>query len=104
MSQQRPHLEGLAWTRTHGPGHALPLHWLGLREPPLQGTSQAADEETFAHHFLSQAAPPREVHRTGVASVSLFSGSFFQIPIQLFLFKITEDIHSLVLRMTINII
>ena len=104
MSRQRPHSEVLAWTRTRGPGHVLPLHWLGLQEPLLPGTSRAANEGTFTHNFLSQAAPLREVYRTSVASVSLFSGSFFQIPIQLFLFKITEKIHSLVLGMTINII
>lgn len=104
MSHQCPHSEGLAWTRTHGPGHMLPLHWPGMQEPFLQGTSWAANKGTFAHKFLSQVAPLREVCRTSVASVSLFSRSFFQIPIQLFLFKITENTHSLVLGMTINII
>lgn len=90
MSLQRPRSEGLAWTQTRGPGHMLPLHWLGLQEPFLQGTSRAANKGTFAHNFLSQAAPLREICRTSVASVSLFSHSFFQIPIQLFLFKTRE--------------
>ena len=51
------------WTRTrpHGPGHRLPLHWLGPQEPLLPGTSWAANKGTFAHNFLSQAAPLREV-------------------------------------------
>lgn len=90
MSHQHPRSEGLAWTRTHGPGHVLPLHWPGMQEPFLQGISRAANKGTFAHNFLSQAAPLREVCRTSVASVSLFSRSFFQIPIQPFLFKIRE--------------
>ena len=61
MSHQRPHSEVLAWTRPHGPGHRLPLHCLGPQEPLLPGMSRAANKGTFAHHFLSQAAPLREV-------------------------------------------
>lgn len=51
----------------------------------------------FDYNFLSQAALLREVNGTSVAYVLPFSGSFSQIPIQLLLFRIARNTHSLLL-------